>query len=491
VLAGAAGRAVASTVSAIDVCLDVPWGAGPRFVLGIDEPLYLSLHGPGADVAPPDGSLVSLLRYHRDGEVDDPERTSARLEAMLDAVRPGWRDHVVHRRFRRRAVVTADVPGAASGGLAGRTPVTGSGVPGVLVAGDWVGPSGMLADAAVASGEDAGRRAAVAAAAGAGGRMSATASFEQHRLHLFDVAYRMLGSVAEAEDIVQEAWLRWAQAERDGVDDARAFLTTVVSRLAIDRLRSAQRRRETYVGPWLPEPLPTWTTPRGGDALGPEDAADLADSLTFAFLTMLDQLHPDERAVLLLHDVFGYQFGEVAAMVGRSEAACRQLASRARRRLRRVDEDRLAPARTRPPVEHVDRFLAALAVGDVPEVLAVLAPDVVLVSDGGPDHHAPDARCEAPTASVGCSSTWRPGCRLGRRWRCGRSTASPASSCRSPASRSPRSASPAVRTASTGSGSCATRPSWPTCSPEGVAAPQGPATRLRWSRGKMGERRIG
>jgi RNA polymerase sigma-70 factor (ECF subfamily) len=218
--------------------------------------------------------------------------------------------------------------------------------------------------------------------------VSATASFEQHRPHLFDVAYRMLGSVAEAEDILQEAWLRWAQAERDGIDDARAFLTTVVSRLAIDRLRSAQRRRETYVGPWLPEPLPTWTTPRRGGDLGPEDAADLADSLTFAFLTMLDQLHPDERAVLLLHDVFGYQFGEVAAMVDRSEAACRQLASRARRRLRRVDDDSLAPARTRPPVEHVDRFLAALAVGDVPEVLAVLAPDVVLVSDGGPDHHA-------------------------------------------------------------------------------------------------------
>jgi phytoene dehydrogenase-like protein len=164
VLAGAAGRAVPSTVSTLDVCLDVPWGTGPSFVLGIDEPLYLSLHGPVADVAPQDGSLVSLVRYHQHGEVEDPARTSARLEAMLDAVRPGWRDHVVHRRFRRRAVVTADVPGAASGGLAGRTPVTGSGVPGVLVAGDWVGPSGMLADAAVASGEDAGRRAAVAAA---------------------------------------------------------------------------------------------------------------------------------------------------------------------------------------------------------------------------------------------------------------------------------------------------------------------------------------
>ena len=163
-LAAAAAQAVAATASTLDVCLDVPWGTGPSFVLGIDEPLYLSLHGPGAGVAPPDGSLVSLARYHRDGEADDPERTSARLEAMLDTVQPGWRDHVVHRRFRRRAVVTADVPGAASGGLAGRTPVTGSGVPGVLVAGDWVGPAGMLADAAVASGEDAGRLAASAAA---------------------------------------------------------------------------------------------------------------------------------------------------------------------------------------------------------------------------------------------------------------------------------------------------------------------------------------
>jgi RNA polymerase sigma-70 factor (ECF subfamily) len=218
--------------------------------------------------------------------------------------------------------------------------------------------------------------------------MSATASFEQHRPHLFDVAYRMLGSVAEAEDIVQEAWLRWAQAERGGVEEPRAFLTTVVSRLAIDRLRSAQQRRERYVGPWLPEPLPTWTAMGRSRDLGPEDAAELADSLTFAFLTMLDRLHPDERAVLLLHDVFGYHFAEVATMVGRSDGACRQLASRARRRLRGADGSTPAPPRTRLEPDHVDRFLAALAVGDVPEVLAVLAPDVVLVSDGGPDHHA-------------------------------------------------------------------------------------------------------
>lgn len=218
--------------------------------------------------------------------------------------------------------------------------------------------------------------------------MSTTAAFEVHRPHLFDVAYRMLGSVAEAEDIVQEAWLRWAQAERDGVDDVRAFLTTVVSRLAIDRLRSAQQRRERYVGPWLPEPLPTWTAAGRPRDLDPEDAAELADSLTFAFLTMLDQLHPDERAVLLLHDVFGYHFAEVATMVGRSDGACRQLASRARRRLRRADGSTAPPPRTRLEPDHVDRFLAALAVGDVPEVLAVLAPDVVLVSDGGPDHHA-------------------------------------------------------------------------------------------------------
>jgi hypothetical protein len=159
---------VPSTVSSLDVCLDAPWGAAPRFVLGIDEPLYLSLHGPGADLVPGDGSLVSLLRYHRDGEVDDPVGTRARLEAMLDGVRPGWREHVVQQRFRRRAVVTHDVPGAAIGGLGGRPTTTGSGVPGVLLAGDWVGPAGMLADAAVASGAAAGvlaARTAVRAAA--------------------------------------------------------------------------------------------------------------------------------------------------------------------------------------------------------------------------------------------------------------------------------------------------------------------------------------
>jgi RNA polymerase sigma-70 factor (ECF subfamily) len=226
--------------------------------------------------------------------------------------------------------------------------------------------------------------------------MSGTTTFEEHRSHLFAVAYRMLGSVTEAEDIVQEAWLRRAQADGAQIEDERAFLTTVVSRLAIDRLRSARHRRETYVGPWLPEPLPTRDATRATDPRRPDDAAELADSLTFAFLTMLDELQPDQRAVVLLHDVFGYHFGEVARMVGRSEAACRQLASRARRRLRSAggepstgDGRRLPRGATaRPAAEAVDRFLVALASGDVAGVLAALAPDVVLVSDGGPDHHA-------------------------------------------------------------------------------------------------------
>jgi RNA polymerase sigma-70 factor (ECF subfamily) len=216
--------------------------------------------------------------------------------------------------------------------------------------------------------------------------VSAPGSFEDHRHLLFGVAYRMLGSVSDAEDVVQDAWLRWSAIDRSHVEDAGAFLTTVVSRLSLDRLRSARHRRERYVGPWLPEPLPTQRAPQPPPD-GPEEAAELADSLTFAFLTMLDQLEPEERAVLLLHDVFGYRFREVADMVDRSEAACRQLASRARRRLHVVGTAQ-PPGGTRPADAQVERFLTAMATGDIDSVLAVLAPDVVLVSDGGPDHRA-------------------------------------------------------------------------------------------------------
>lgn len=193
----------------------------------------------------------------------------------------------------------------------------------------------------------------------------------------FAIAYRMLGSVAEAEDVVQEALLRLDQALGRGEEIAspRAYLATVVTRLAIDELRSARARRETYVGEWLPEPLLTAPGP------GPAEQAEIADSLSFAFLILLEQLTPEERAALLLHDVFDYGYAEVAAVVDRSEDSARQLASRARRR---VGEGR---PRFESDVDHqrelAVRFFDAAGRGDVEGLETLLARDVVLRGDGG------------------------------------------------------------------------------------------------------------
>ena len=155
------------------------------------------------------------------------------------------------------------------------------------------------------------------------------AVFDERRPLLFSIAYRMLGSVSEAEDIVQEAFLRWHRASLDetGIDSPKAYLSTVVTRLSIDHLRPARVRRERYVGQWLPEPLLTDTVP------DVSEHAVLADSLSMAFLILLESLSPVERAVFLLHDVFGYGYDEIAQIVGKSEQNCRQLAVRARRRL--------------------------------------------------------------------------------------------------------------------------------------------------------------
>jgi RNA polymerase sigma-70 factor (ECF subfamily) len=206
--------------------------------------------------------------------------------------------------------------------------------------------------------------------------------FELLRPRLFGIAYRMTGSVSDAEDACQDAWLRWQRVDRDAVDNAEAYLVRVVTRLALDRLQSAQHRRETYVGPYLPEPLV-----EDDPTAQPETAAELSDSLTLAFLVLLDELAPVERAVLLLHDVFGYTFDEVAAMVDSTPAACRQLASRTRRKL---DHERNALRRPDEAREQelVERLLATIATGDIDEVMALLAPDVVLVSDAGAERHA-------------------------------------------------------------------------------------------------------
>jgi RNA polymerase sigma-70 factor (TIGR02957 family) len=193
----------------------------------------------------------------------------------------------------------------------------------------------------------------------------------------FAIAYRMLGTVSEAEDLVQEALLRFhrAQAEGERIESPRAYVSTVVTRLGIDQLRSARRRRETYVGEWLPEPLLT------SEEEDPARQAEMADSLSLSFLVLLESLSPEQRAVFLLHDVFDYPYDEVARIVGKTEANTRQLASRARRH---VDERRPRFEATREQRERLaDRFFAAVGEGDVKSLEAMLAEDVVLAGDGG------------------------------------------------------------------------------------------------------------
>lgn len=202
--------------------------------------------------------------------------------------------------------------------------------------------------------------------------------FEAERDRLFGLAYRMTSSVMDADDIVQESWVRFDRAISEGrvIENPAAFLTTVASRLAIDRLRSASRRREAYVGPWLPEPILT--------DRDPAHIVELDESIRLGFLHVLDRLGPVDRAVFLLHDVFGQSFGEIAPVVDRTEANCRQIARRARNRIRSERAYVLAPS---PPSDEalLDALLLAVADGDPTRLEAMLAADVRLVSDGGAD----------------------------------------------------------------------------------------------------------
>jgi RNA polymerase sigma-70 factor (TIGR02957 family) len=198
-------------------------------------------------------------------------------------------------------------------------------------------------------------------------------AFARHRSLLFTVAYEMLGSASDAEDVVQETWLRWAGVDHAVVRDHRAYLVRIVTRQALNRLRSLARRREDYVGEWLPEPLST----------SPDvaDDVELADSVSMAMLTVLETLGPAERAVFVLREVFETSYDEIAEAVGKSPAAVRQIAHRAR--------EHVAARRPRVPVsttehqEAVERLLAAMRHGDLQGLLDVLAPDVVIVADGG------------------------------------------------------------------------------------------------------------
>lgn len=198
--------------------------------------------------------------------------------------------------------------------------------------------------------------------------------FEAQRTTLVGLAYRLLGSRAEAEDVVQEAWLRWSAAT--GVDNDAAFLRTVVTRLCLDQLRSARVRRESYVGPWLPEPVHT-----ADGALGPLETAELRDSLSLGFLLVLERLSPAERAVFVLREAFALPYDEIADAVGKSTAACRQLHVRARGKLG-DDLPAAAPAAAGRR-DLLDRLLTAVALADVPGLTALLSDDAVLLADGG------------------------------------------------------------------------------------------------------------
>jgi RNA polymerase sigma-70 factor (TIGR02957 family) len=200
---------------------------------------------------------------------------------------------------------------------------------------------------------------------------------EELRPRSFAIAYRMLGSVAEAEDVVQEALLRVNTALEEGerLDSPRAYVATITTRLAIDELRSARARRETYVGEWLPEPVVVDTRE------DPARQAEMADSLSLAFLVLLESLSPEQRAALLLHDVFDYDYGEIAEIIGKSEANARQLAVRARRH---VDDGKPRfEASKEKRDELAGRFFAAAKEGDMDSLKALLSEDVVLKGDGG------------------------------------------------------------------------------------------------------------
>lgn len=201
------------------------------------------------------------------------------------------------------------------------------------------------------------------------------APLSAHRARLLGLAYRMLGSLADAEDVLQDAWLRWHAVERSSVDDAEAYLVRIVTRLCLDRLRSAAAQRELYVGSWLPEPV------ADTQALSPENATELAEDLSFALLLALERLTGAERAAFLLHDVFDYRFDQVAAVLDRSAQACRQLASRARRAVRERHRPNGTPKRHR---ELLEAFVTATSSGELEALQALLVEDATAVSDGGP-----------------------------------------------------------------------------------------------------------
>ncbi|QNP40966.1 RNA polymerase sigma-70 factor [Lysobacter solisilvae (ex Woo and Kim 2020)] len=205
--------------------------------------------------------------------------------------------------------------------------------------------------------------------------MNTESLFETYRSRLLGLAYRLLGSRSDAEDVVQDAWLRWHQADRSAIRDAEAWLVTATTRLGIDRLRLVRNERENYPGPWLPEPLTVDTSPT------PESRADIGSQVSLAFLSLLERLGPEERAAFLLKEVFDYDYAQVAELIGHSEANCRQMVHRARQR---VQAER--PRFEVEPDTHrrlLERFMYATQAGDRAAIMQLLHANATLVSDGG------------------------------------------------------------------------------------------------------------
>lgn len=203
-------------------------------------------------------------------------------------------------------------------------------------------------------------------------------SFETYRPYLFSIAYRMLGSAMDAEDMVQETYLRYQATPPETVHSLKAYLATILTRLCMDQLQLARRKRELYIGPWLPEPIPTAETPEVAD---PERRVETEESISLAFLVLLEQLQPFERAVFLLREVFGYEFAEIAAMLDKSEAACRRSFSRAKLHLR-AHRPRF-PASRETHRQLLSGYFQAVRTGEMSPLMNLLSEDVTLWADGG------------------------------------------------------------------------------------------------------------
>src|SRR5437667_1928804 len=203
-------------------------------------------------------------------------------------------------------------------------------------------------------------------------------SFESYRSYLFAIAYRLLGSAMDAQDMVQETYLRYQTTPPETITSLKAFLTTIISRLCMDQLHLARRKRDVYLGPWLPEPL---ITPEALKAVSLEERVDMEESISMAFLLLLEQLQPIERAVFLLREVFEYDYAEIATFLGKSEAACRQAFSRAKKHL--ADHRPRFPTSSEVHQELLAGFIRATQAGDMEALVSFLAEDVTLWADGG------------------------------------------------------------------------------------------------------------